>query len=141
MDDNFPYEDIVNLPHPESKRHPRMSMEARAAQFAPFAALSGHDEAMAETARCTTPQSEMSADQLQELSRKMNYVLSLPHRPAIEITFFQPDRHKQGGSYITVTGSIKKVEEAYNLLHLTDGTTIPLDAISDLSGTIFADCE
>ena len=139
MDDR--YAQILHHPRPVSQQRLPMPVRDRAAQFAPFAALSGHDEAIAETARCTTPQSEMSADQLQELSRKMNYVLSLPHRPAIEITFFQPDRHKQGGSYITVTGSIKKVEEAYNLLHLTDGTTIPLDAISDLSGTIFADCE
>lgn len=76
MSEYFPYEDIVNLPHPESKRHPRMSMANRAAQFAPFAALTGHDEAIAETARQTSAHTEVSADQLQELSRKLSYALS-----------------------------------------------------------------
>lgn len=141
MSEVFPYEDIVNLPHPVSKRHPQMPMLNRAAQFAPFAALTGHDEAIAETARTTTAQRDMSADQLCDLSRKLAYALSFADSPVINITYFKPDSRKQGGAYVTVRGSIKKVEEVYNLLTLTDGTELPLDAVSDLQGEIFNDLE
>lgn len=114
-------------------------MEARAAQFAPFAALTGHDAAIAETARRTYSQLDLSADELQVLSQKIAYALSFAERPQLSITYFQPDSRKSGGAYVTVHGSIKKVEECFNLLTLTDGTEIPLDAISDISGEIFND--
>lgn len=137
MSEYFPYEDIVNLPHPERKTHPRMSMANRAAQFAPFAALTGHDKAIAETARQTSAHAELSADQLQGLSRKLNYAMSFAEHPVLDITYFKPDEHKTGGSYVTIRGSIKNVKEVYNLLTLVDGTTIPLNAISDLQSEIF----
>lgn len=134
-----PYEDIINLQHYVSNKRKQMSMMARAAQFAPFAALTGHSAAIAETARRTSSKLDLSADELQVLSQKIAYALSFAERPQLSITYFQPDSRKSGGAYVTVRGSIKKVEECYNLLTLTNGTEIPLDAISDVSGEIFND--
>ena len=114
-------------------------MENRAAQFAPFAALTGHDEAIAETARITSARIHQTAEQLQELSGKLAYALSFAERPSLAITYFKPDSRKQGGAYVTVNGSVRKVEECMNLLILSDDTKIPLDAISDISGGIFDD--
>lgn len=146
MSDVFPYEDIVNLPHPQSGRHPQMPLESRAAQFAPFAALTGHNDAIAETARLTTAFAELSPDQQQTLSIKLNYILALttkaistdtPISPSLQITYFKPDAHKVGGAYVTITGTIKKIEETYDLLTLTDGTKIPLSSITDLQSPLF----
>lgn len=138
---DFPYNDIVNLPHYVSSKRKQMAMDNRAAQFAPFAALIGHDAAIAETARITSNRLDQSAEQLQELSRKLAYALSFADRPILSITFFKPDSRKSGGEYITVQGAIKKVEECFNLLTLTDNSEIPLDAISDIQGEIFNDLE
>ncbi|MCM1139958.1 MAG: hypothetical protein NC453_15435 [Muribaculum sp.] len=136
-----PYDDIINLPHYVSSKRKPMSMDARAAQFAPFAALTGHDAAIAETARTTSTRLDLSADELQVLSQKIAYALSFAERPLLSITYFQPDSRKSGGAYVTVQGSIKKVEECFNLLTLTDNTEIPLDTISDITGEIFNDLE
>lgn len=135
-----PYDDIIDLPHYEP-HHKRMTMEARAAQFAPFAALTGHDAAIVETARTTTSQINLSADELQSLSQKIAYALSFANRPELDITYFKPDTRKKGGAYCTIHGTIKKIEECYNLLTLTDGTEIPLDTISDITSEIFNDLE
>lgn len=144
-----PYDDIINLPHHVSKTRKSMSMEARAAQFAPFAALTGHDAAIAETARKTSSRIDLSADEMATLSRKIAYALSLTPHPELHVTFFRPDNKKAGGTYITVRGIIKKVEVCFNLLTLTNCTSIdgveispieieiPLDAISDISSDIF----
>lgn len=134
-----PYDDIIDLPHLVSAKRKRMSYENRAAQFAPFAALSGYDSAISETSRITSGRVDLSPERQQELSRKLNYVLSLPKRPAVSITFFSPDRRKSGGMYVSITGNIKKVELCYRLLILTDGTEINLDDIYDISGDIFDD--
>ncbi|MDE6802481.1 MAG: hypothetical protein K2J06_06915 [Muribaculaceae bacterium] len=138
---DFPYEDIVNLPHHVSARHPQMSLENRAAQFAPFAALTGHDAALAETARMTSSRVDLSADQYQTLSRRLAYALSFADRPEIRITYFRPDGRKEGGAYVTVTGIVRKVEEPYDLLTLTDNTEISLSAITDIRGAIFDDLD
>ena len=134
-----PYDDIINLPHYVSDRRRQMPMEARAAQFAPFAALSGYGDAVAETARTTSAKLDLSDDEKQELSRKIAYALSFADRPMMAITYFRPDCSKRGGEYVTVYGHVKKVEECINLLTLTDGTGIALDAVSDISGEIFED--
>lgn len=141
MDKEFPYEDIVNLPHHVSERHRPMSMQSRAAQFAPFAALTGHEDAIDETARQTIARLDMTVEQLQILSQKLAYALSFAKRPTIEITYFVPDGRKRGGSYLTLNGTVKKIETHYNLLTLEDGREIPLDAISDISGEIFNDLD
>lgn len=125
------YDDIINLLHYEP-RHRRMGMEARAAQFAPFAALTGHAVAIAETGRRTCKQQDLSDYELQELSRKISDALSSESRPELLITYFQPDSRKTGGEYLTVRGKIKKVEECFNLLILMDGREIPLTDITDI---------
>lgn len=99
------YDDIIHLPHHVSKRHPQMSLYNRAAQFAPFAALTGYEEAIIETARLTAPKVDMMEDNQQLLDRKLALLShSLREQPTVSITYFQPDKKKSGGQYLTFTG-------------------------------------
>ena len=125
---NHPYDDIINLPHHVSERHPQMSMYNRAAQFAPFAALTGHDSAITEAARLTEAEEELSeSDALQSLDEK----------PTISVTYFVPDDKKEGGSYHTATGIVKSVEPDKGVLQFEDGTGIPVIRIKDIDGECF----
>ncbi|MEE0979058.1 MAG: hypothetical protein UH625_06590 [Muribaculaceae bacterium] len=124
-----------------SENRRQMPMEARAAQFAPFAALTGHSSAIDETARFTSSQRDLSAEELHMLSTKISYALSIAEQPELSITYFKPDDRKEGGDYVTVQGSIKSVEVCFNILRLVDGTEIPLDSVADISGEVFADME
>ena len=133
-----PNDDIIHLPHHVSKRHPQMPLYNRAAQFAPFAVLSGHDAAVGETARQTYEQHDLSQSERDRLDRKMSRLLQSEERPEVGITYFLPDKRKSGGQYRTVTGTIKKVDEIEGRLLLTDGTVIPLDSVSDLRSEVFA---
>lgn len=136
------YDDIINLPHHVSGKHPRMSMENRAAQFAPFAALTGHGYAIAETARLTAPRRALSAGEQQALSLRFSLVIGHLHRqPRLIITYFIPDILKSGGRYARVVGIIKKYKEFERELLLTDGTLISLDDIISIDGDIFRDIE
>lgn len=110
------YDDIINLPHHESDYHPRMSMASRAAQFAPFAALSGHDEAIAETARTTEGFKEMSDEEKREISQLIR--LALENRKLVDIIYFIPDKTKKGGCYRSITGHIQKLDEYDHTLSL-----------------------
>lgn len=129
------YDDIINLPHHVSETRTPMPMANRAAQFAPFAALTGHDDAIAETARLTSARHELSPAETVKLSRKLLYALE--KEAVITITHFQPDAHKQGGSYRQITGKIKKISQQENLLILTDRRAIPLPDILTIEGAIF----
>ena len=100
------YEDIIGLPHHVSAVRPPMPMSNRAAQFAPFAALSGHDEAIAETARATVEKPELSADELDRLSRRLMYAME--RKAEIRIIYFQPDATKRGGDCRQMSGVISK---------------------------------
>ena len=132
-----PYDDILDLPHPTSKKHPRMSMAARAAQFAPFAALTGYGDAIKETARLTDQQLELDENEKARLNEKLQLLRQhLPGKPKITITYFVPDTKKAGGSYQTITGFVKKLQEYEHRLIMTDGTIIPIDAIIELYGDI-----
>lgn len=131
-----PYDDIIHLPHHVSKRHPQMPLYNRAAQFAPFAALSDHDAAVGETARQTDEQHELSQSERDRLDRKMSRLLQSEDNLEVEITYFLPDKRKSGGQYRTVTGTIKKVDEIEGRLLLTDGTVIPLDSVSDMRSEV-----
>ena len=132
-----PYDDILDLPHPTSKKHPRMSMAARAAQFAPFAALTGYGDAIKETARLTDQQLALDENEKARLNEKLQLLRQhLPERPLVTITFFVPDTKKAGGSYQTITGSVKKLQEYERRLIMTNGTIIPIDAIIELYGDI-----
>lgn len=118
-----------------------MSLRERAAQFAPFAALTGYEDAITETARNTSDYPELSVWQMQELSRKLAYAMSFADPPEIDITYFVPDKLKSGGAYVTVTAAIKKVDACLNTLTLADKTQIPLTAVCDINGDIFSEIE
>ena len=129
------YTDILNLPHPTSKKHPRMTRTARAAQFAPFAALTGYNEAIKETSRLTDEQLDLDDTEKDQLNEKLQLLRqNLPRQLPITITFFIPDTKKAGGSYQTITGPVKKIQEYERRLIMTDGTIIPIDAIIGLYG-------
>lgn len=129
---SFPYEDIVQLPHPISPRHPRMSDADRAAQFSPFAALSGHEEAIAETARRTDRRAELAEDGAAALNRQLTELARrLPQRPLVQITCFVRDRQKPGGAYTTVTGQVEKLD-LYRRGLLINGAWISLEDIFEI---------
>lgn len=124
------YDDIINLPHHVSDHHPQMSAYDRAAQFSPFAALSGHGEAIAETARLTGRKIEL--DEYEKL--KLDEIITLlkehiSEGPDVEVTYFCPDPKKDGGEYITKKGSLRKMRDIEHLLVLDDGTEIYMDNI------------
>lgn len=132
------YDDIIGLPHPTSARHPRMPISDRAAIFSPFAALSGHSAALAETARLTDQKIELDEDTKAELDRKQAILREhLTEQPEITVTWFQPDERKDGGAYVTVTGRLKKIDETERALVLLDGTRIPLEDVVGLESGCF----
>lgn len=122
---NFPYEDIVSLPHPVSSRHAPMDAAGRAAQFAPFAALNGHAAAIAETARLTSQRPQLAEDAQQELDRQLILLLRQPQRSAC-LTYFVPDCRKAGGAVVTKTAALQKWDAASRTLVLDSGDCIPL---------------
>ena len=132
------YEDILNLPHHVSKTRPQMSMLDRAAQFSPFAALTGYDDAIKETGRLTDEKIEMDEDRKAALDMKQAYLIEMiDEQPEISITYFLPDAQKSGGAYVTVTGNLKRFDEYERLLILTDGKKIPMDDIADIESDLF----
>lgn len=129
------YDDILHLPHHVSPTRPRMSMAERAAQFSPFAALTGHDEAIRETGRVTAGKIELGEDEKAVLDQKQRLVLAALERgeqPLVTATYFQPDRKKEGGQYVTVTGAVKKIDEAAGCLRLTDERTILFNSLLEM---------
>ena len=135
---NHEYDDIIDLPHHVSATRPRMSMIDRAAQFSPFAALTGYYAAIKETERLTDRRIELTEDSRTALDRKQQLLLdNMADRPEVSVTYFVPDERKAGGAYVTVTGRVKKVDDYQRLLLLTDGTKIPLDEILDMESELF----
>lgn len=132
-----PYDDIIDLPHHVSKSHPQMSMYNRAAQFAPFAALTGHDAAITEAARLTETEQELSESDAEVLNRKLAYLQSLDEKPTISVTYFVPDDKKEGGSYHTTSGNIKRIEPDEGVLQFEDGTGISICRIRGIEGECF----
>ena len=127
------YSDIIQLPHPESKNHPRMSMQNRAAQFAPFAALTGYEDVIQETGRLTDGFIELDEDDKERLNLKMAELMArIEEHPSVTITYFIPDSRKAGGSYSTLSGRLKSIDEVQQTLILEDGTVIPFNCISDI---------
>lgn len=132
------YNDIINLPHPTSKTRPRMSNLNRGAQFSPFAALTGYEEAVKETARHTNEKAQLSEYQIALINDKLNIALEKKSsNPIVSITYFRPDKRKQGGEYITLSGVIKKIDEISRTLILMDRSAIPIDMLYDIQGEIF----
>ncbi len=132
------YDDIINLPHHVSATRPRMAAIDRAAQFSPFAALTGYDAAIKETARLTDERIELDEYRKDSLRDRLQITAARIHEhPEIEITFFQPDAKKDGGTYVTVVNSVKKIDEYQRIVVMSDGTVIPIDQIIDMDGKIF----
>ena len=136
------YSKIINLPHHQSATRKRMSNYDRAAQFAPFAALTGHDEAIKETARLTDDYMEMGEDRLGELSAKIQLLIDkLSEQPEITVVYFIPDERKSGGSYAEKTGIVRIIDEYERKLVFYDGDKILIDRVADFKGEIFYQLE
>lgn len=134
------YNDIIYLPHHVSPTRPQMSMRDRAAQFSPFAALTGYDAAIRETARLTQEKVELDEQELAVLDRKFQLLLEQLERcPQVTITWFVPDELKQGGRYLTITDVVKKVDAAARFVLLQNAGRICMDDIVEIEGELF-DC-
>lgn len=127
------YDDIINLPHHTSKVHPRMSVANRAAQFAPFAALTGYDDELRETIRLTDKKIELEEETKEEINRKLQELKAeLQKLPNVTFTYFIKDTHKEGGAYITTYGVVKKIDEYRNVIILDNKEEIPIVDILEL---------
>lgn len=131
--DNFPYEDIINLPHHRSKKRKPMPISVRGAQFAPFAALTGHGDAVNETARLTDSRIELDEYTQQELNRRLVWIKEhIDEDFEVKITYFVPDEKKKGGKYVTKKGIPLKIKEFENILVMTDRCEIPICEIIEI---------
>lgn len=124
------YDDIINLPHPTSPRHPRMRMIDRAAQFSPFQALSGFGSAIRETARVTGERVELTEDEKAVLDEKLRYLCETGGEAIF--TYFLPDGKKEGGAYVAAIGTVKKIDPLEGCVILTDRTAIPIEDILEI---------
>lgn len=127
------YDNIINLPHHVSKTRKPMSLYNRAAQFAPFAALTGYDDAIKETARLTEQKIELSDELKNMLNQKIKLIIeNIKLQPEVAITYFVKDKTKSGGFYKTISGKVKRIDEVEKFLLLTDKTKINLNDINNL---------
>lgn len=127
------YDDIINLPHPVSKKHPQMSLYERAAQFAPFAALTGYEDAIKETARTTEVFCPVLGREKEEIDQKLyDLQQNQYNHPQISIEYFVPDVRKEGGEYRTLTGKVRQIDSVNKQLVMENGTTIPFQYIRKL---------
>lgn len=129
------YENIVSHSRPQSS-HPQMSMHDRAAQFSPFAALTGHEDAINETARRVDRKIELSEEEKEALGRKTDLLLENPDSE-IEIVYFVPDKKKVGGYYVTVRGVVKKINTIERKITMTDGTSVLFNDVLEIRGDLF----
>ena len=128
-----PYDDIIHLPHHVSQNHPQMPHRDRAAQFAPFAALTGYEAAVGETARQTTERRELDAQETAELNRRLTDLAArLPDHPEVTVEYFVPDDRKAGGAYVTMTGVVRHISVAEKTLVMEDGTVISLEDVDSV---------
>lgn len=133
------YNTIMNLQHHVSKTRPQMPMSDRAAQFAPFAALTGYDSAIRETGRLTDERIELDEEALTALNLRFQLLIdALGKEPEVEITFFKPDERKSGGEYVTVIGAVKNIDDFERLITMQDGMKIPMNDVLSIDGEIFS---
>ena len=136
---NNRYDEIINLPHHVSKTRPQMPMSDRAAQFAPFAALTGYDAAIKETGRLTDERIELDEESLTALNVRYQMLTdALEKRPEVRITYFKPDERKAGGAYVTTAGAVRKIDDFEQTIIMQDGTRIPMDDVLSLEGELFS---
>ena len=138
MAEKFPYEDIVNLPPHISKRHPQPSMMDRAARFAPFAAITGYEEMVLEEARVTEERVDLDEGALSLLNEKLNMIQEfLDEEPEVTITYFEPDKKKYGGAYVSIAGVVKRIDEYEHFVIMTDGKKIRIEDIYAIGSDLF----
>ena len=142
MDNEHKYDDIIELPHHVSKKHPPLSRASYAAQFSPFAALTGYDRIVAEAARTTDDRIELGEAEAALLSLKLK--LTAEHakeHPAVTLTYFKRDERKEGGAYVEKTGAVKRIDEIERTVIFTDGAKINTDDVTDIKGELFSALE
>ena len=139
---NGKYDEIMGLPHHVSKTRPQMPMSDRAAQFAPFAALTGYDSAIKETGRLTDERIELDEGSLTALDMRYQLLMdALDEAPEVTITYFQPDERKAGGKYVSAVGTVKKIDDFERRITMRDGTRIPTDDVLSIDGELFSSLE
>jgi len=132
------YDDIIHLPHHVSATRPQMSMVDRAAQFSPFAALTGYDAAVRETARLTEEWTELSEEEKTVLDGKLRWLQEhLTQNPEVSVIYFEPDKRKTGGAYVSETGVIKRIDEYEEKLIFQNGMTVEIKRIVEIDGDLF----
>ena len=132
------YDDMIYLPNPTPTCKPRMSLHDRAAQFSPFAALTGYEDAVEETARLTDTRLELSEDMKTILNEKMQMIVdNMDADPIVTITYFVPDKKKEGGVYVDVTGIVKEINEYERCIVMTDKKKIPIEQLRAIEGELF----
>ena len=130
---NGPYDDIIHLPHPDSAKHIRMPIYERAAQFSPFAALTGYGAAVRETARLTDSRGELEEDAKTFLDMKLRVLADrIKEHPAAAITYFKADTRKAGGAYVTAVGPVKKIDNIERSIVMMEGTRIPIEDVFEI---------
>ena len=136
------YDEILSLPHHVSKTRPQMPMSDRAAQFAPFAALTGYDSAIKETGRLTDERIELDVEALSALNINVwQFMEALDEAPEVTITYFRPDERKAGGKYVSAVGAVKKIDDFERRITMQDGTKIPMDDVLSIDGELFSSLE
>lgn len=134
------YDDIINLPHHQSKKHPHMASIDRAAQFSPFSALPSYGDAVKETARVTDKKIELDESEKRIINEKLLILEEqLNNKPLVSITYFKYDKKKVGGEYLTIIETIKKFDTYNNWIKMTDGTIIPFEDIIAIDSDLFID--
>ena len=135
---NNPYKDIIHLSRPVSSKHLPMSMHDRAAQFSPFAALTGYDAAIEETARLTDHQAELAESSKEVLDKQIRAIQeTIDTMPEVTVTFFETDLRKSGGAYHTVTGCVKKIDEYQKMIIFQDDTTVHFHQLHKIDISVF----
>ena len=136
---NGKYDEIIDLPYHVSKTRPQMPMSDRAAQFSPFAALTGYDSAIKETGRLTDEKIELGEESLTALNARYQMLMDvLAEGPEVRNTYFKPDERKAGGAYVTITGAIRKIDDFEQIIIMQDGTRIPMGDVLSLEGELFS---
>ena len=134
------YAAIAGVPHHVSRVHPQMSMEDRAAQFSPFAALTGYGDVILETQRLTDEKVELDEEALALLNEKYQMLMRrMDEQPVVQITYFQPDERKEGGSYVTVTGVVRRVDDVMRKITMQDGNEIEMGEILNVEEVSYQD--
>ena len=133
-----PYDDIIGLPHHVSLARPQMPAANRAAQFSSFAALTGFDAAIIETARLTGARIDLEENDIDALNRKLRILTDwIEDRPEVAVTYFQPDGKKDGGAYVSAHGVLRRILDVERELIFMDGRKIKIDDVFDIECVLF----